>query len=324
MAGRHLPHHQREKLIIRAGACLSALVICILLNPSEAIAWGPAVHMAIGHHVLGNLSLLPAALGALLSAHPDEFLYGCLSADIFIGKGSAFKPLHSHNWSTGYSLLHRADTPELESYAWGYLSHLAADVIAHNYLVPNMLGYTAGRGKFAHTYAEMLADLHVNRPHKLASRLFGTPRPLPDKTLAATMRQRILPFRIKKHIFRHSLHLAEQRVYRGSLKLFKTLARTRNRDALIRQSIDYATDLVMDLLKNPLHSPVLECDPIGCATLGQARKFRRRQRLYYLAHKEGIIFPLDARLEPCLQSSGEQHGHLSDLPRPAAGSNQRN
>ena len=100
--------------------------------------------MAIGNNVLAHLHLFAPSLASVLAAHPEQYLYGCLSADIFIGKGCKFTPTHSHNWDMGRTLLRQADSAEAQAYAYGYLSHLAADVIAHNYLVPNILGFSAG------------------------------------------------------------------------------------------------------------------------------------------------------------------------------------
>ncbi|ACU88560.1 zinc dependent phospholipase C family protein [Desulfomicrobium baculatum] len=283
----------------------------LLLLPGEAFAWGPGVHMAIGNHVLTHLHLLAPAVAAVLTAHPEQFLYGCLSADIFIGKGSTFTPTHSHNWDTGRSLLRQAEDTQAQAYAYGYLSHLAADVIAHNYLVPNMLGFSAGRGKFAHTYVEMLADLQVEWPRKQASRIFCIPHPEADNSLVLTMGQKKLPFSIKKRIFRQSLHLVEEKSYKRSLRMFRGLLPFARKEAFITEAIDYARDMVMNLLQNPQRSPVLECDPIGSMNLGQVRRFQRKQRSYYTARGEGIIFPLDTRLEPCLQDFGGSHDRFS-------------
>lgn len=284
---------------------IAVFTLLLLLIPAQAMAWGPGVHMAIGNYVLASLSLLPAELAALLAAHPEHFLYGCLSADIFIGKGCKFTPTHSHNWDTGRALLRSAETPEVQAYAHGYLSHLAADVIAHNYLVPNMLGFSAGRGKFAHTYAEMLADLQVKLPFRQASRIFGEPHKNEDLTLVQTMGQKRLPFSIKKQIFRQSLHLVEDRSYRRSLRLLKRVLPFARKDALIQESIRFARELVMDMLQHPLHSPAMECDPIGSSNLHQIRHFRRKQRHFYNRHGQGIIFPLDTRLQPCLHHTIE-------------------
>ena len=291
---------------------LLALILLFLL-PGEALAWGPGVHMAIGNNVLAHLHLFAPALAAALAAHPEQYLYGCLSADIFIGKGCAYTPTHSHNWDTGRALLRRAEDPETQAYAYGYLSHLAADVIAHNYLVPNVLGFSAGRGKFAHTYVEMLADLQVECPRKQASRIFRIPRPEADETLVLTMGQKKLPFTIKKRIFSESLRLVEKRTYKNSLRVFRDILPFANREVLIAEAISYAQDMVLDLLQNPLRSPVMECDPIGSSNLSQVRRFRRRQRSYYSTRKDGIIFPLDTRLEPCLHDFGEPHDRFSQF-----------
>lgn len=267
--------------------------------------------MAIGNHVLGHLHLFAPTLAIVLAAHPDHFLYGCLSADIFIGKGCKFTPHHSHNWDTGRALLRQAESPEVEAYAYGYLSHLAADVIAHNYLVPNMLGFSAGRGKLAHTYVEMLADLQVDWPRKQASRIFGLAHRDADSTLITAMGQKKLPFVLKKQIFRQSLHLVEEKSYKHSLRVFRHVLPFARKEELIAQSIDFAQELVMDLLHNPQRSPVLECDPIGSSNLGQVRHFRRKQRTYYTRHGQGIIFPLDTRLSACLHTTGESDEDLS-------------
>jgi hypothetical protein len=287
--------------------------VLLLLFPSDSFAWGAGVHMAIGNHVLTHLHLFAPALATLLANHPDQYLYGCLSADIFIGKGCKFTPTHSHNWDTGRSLLRKAQSSEVQAYAYGYLSHLAADVIAHNYLVPNLLGFSAGSGKFAHTYAEMLADLQVEWPRKQASRLFRIPRPEADKSLVVTMGQKKLSFSIKKTIFHQSLQLIEERSYKRSLRIIRGFLPFARKKALIAESIIFAQELVIDLLQNPQHSPVLECDPIGSSNLNQVRRFQRRQRCYYTTRGEGIIFPLDTRLETCVLKHGGSHDQFSQF-----------
>ena len=287
--------------------------LILLLFPQDALAWGPGVHMAIGNNVLAHLHLFAPALSSVLAAHPEQYLYGCLSADIFIGKGCSYTPTHSHNWDTGRALLRQARDAETQAYAYGYLSHLAADVIAHNYLVPNILGFSAGRGKFAHTYVEMLADLQVECPRKQASRIFRVPHPSADETLVLAVGQKNFPFTIKKRIFRQSLRLVEKRSYKNSLRAFRSLLPFASKEVFIAEAISYAQDLVFDLLQNPMRSPVLECDPIGSSNLSQVRRFQRKQRSYYTERGEGIIFPLDTRLESCLHDLGGKHDRFSQF-----------
>ncbi len=287
--------------------------LILLLFPQDALAWGPGVHMAIGNNVLAHLHLFAPVLSSVLAAHPEQYLYGCLSADIFIGKGCSYTPTHSHNWDTGRALLRQARDAETQAYAYGYLSHLAADVIAHNYLVPNILGFSAGRGKFAHTYVEMLADLQVECPRKQASRIFRVPHPSADETLVLAVGQKKLPFTIKKRIFRQSLRLVEKRSYKNSLRAFRSLLPFASKEVFIAEAISYAQDVVLDLLQNPLRSAVMECDPIGSSNLSQVRRFQRKQRSYYTERGEGIIFPLDTRLESCLHDLGGKHDRFSQF-----------
>ena len=46
---------------------------------------------------------------------------------------------HSHNWSTGFGLLSAARGSEEQAFALGYLAHLGADVVAHNFFLPARL-----------------------------------------------------------------------------------------------------------------------------------------------------------------------------------------
>lgn len=148
---------------------MNKIILILLLSllevlgfASNSLAWGPGVHMAIGNALLANTQLLPAETAALLLSNSAVFLYGCLSADIFIGKGSKAKRRHSHNWKTGFALLAEADKPHLRAYSLGYLSHLSADVLAHNYYVPNLMREAPTGGRLTHVYIEMLADDQAN------------------------------------------------------------------------------------------------------------------------------------------------------------------
>ena len=126
---------------------LVSLGLCCLALPEEVLAWGPGVHMVTGNWVLQNLTALSPAMAALLMRYPGQFLHGCLSADIFIGKGSVAREGHSHNWDSAFALLRRADRGRRKAYAYGYLAHLAADTVAHNVYVPESFARAPGSGR---------------------------------------------------------------------------------------------------------------------------------------------------------------------------------
>jgi len=97
------------------------------------------MHLALGNQILNNLHLLSASVAEILAANAQAFRYGCLSADILVGKGRRLTPTHCHSWQAGLRMVHTVFDPRLQAYAYGYLSHLAADVVAHNYYVANVL-----------------------------------------------------------------------------------------------------------------------------------------------------------------------------------------
>jgi hypothetical protein len=275
---------------------LLAFLAAWLLMPGDALAWGPGVHIAIGNGVLGALKLIAPSIAQLLAEHGRSFLYGCVSADIFIGKGSAFKPGHSHNWRTGFDLLRSVRRPELRAYAYGYLTHLAADTVAHNYFVPNLLGTLPLSGRLGHVYLEMQADRRVSWCSDQAMDIFDLPLNAADRSLLLSMERNPLPFKIKKHLYRGSLVFCSQKTLRSSLSFVDNhLACTLGREYL-GGMLDLSARVVLDFLRDPEFSPALALDPIGSDNLARAGRFRRRQNILFRHKGFRPVFPVDAGL----------------------------
>ncbi|HEY6395634.1 MAG TPA: zinc dependent phospholipase C family protein, partial [Candidatus Binataceae bacterium] len=115
--------------MIIAAAC--SVIVLVLLSPAPAFAWGPVTHIALGVQVLASVITPDHPLQAALLNMPEVFLYGSLAPDIVQGRRLQNRlRRHSHNWATGLGLLAAARGAEQTSYAYGYLSHLAADVVA--------------------------------------------------------------------------------------------------------------------------------------------------------------------------------------------------
>jgi hypothetical protein len=253
---------------------IATLVILLLLPDAQAHAWGPGVHMAVGNWFLANLDCVALDVGRILSLHPGAFLYGSLAADIFIGKGSTVRPGHSHNWATGLSLLARADNARTRSYAYGYLAHLAADTVAHNHFVPEMLcGLPAG-GRLGHVYIEMQADARVSWDTGQARELFASPQHDTDAALLATVRKRRWPFLLKKQVIKGHLSLCGRRRWDQSLDVADRVVRLGGL-RYFQDMFALTLDAVGDFLARPGESPVMELDPIGSAPLGRAAGLRR-------------------------------------------------
>ena len=281
-------------------------MLMVLLLPGDALAWGPGIHMATASWLLDHLPLLPAALAQVVGAHPAAFRYGSLSADIFIGKGCRVKPGHSHNWSTAHALLDEADTPELRAYAAGYLAHLAADTVAHNHYVPNLLPGTPGSGKFSHVYIEMQADRLVEWDGA-SYRLFDAMSEADSALLRATDKA-ALPFRLKKQLFRGSVAVAGRHSFRRSLRIVHRMMPHAADRAYLGMMLDISARAVVDVLRDPYGSAVLDIDPIGSEALDTARTACRcATPLAFLTVDRELRFPLDARLAS-LPASGVPSG----------------
>ena len=127
-------------------------VILVIFMPVESFAWGPGVHIGVSLSVLDKL---PDYLRLLLMGNVNEFLYGSLAPDFILGKTLAEEKKHSHNWSVAFKILDNSKTDREKAFAYGYLSHLAADAVAHGILVNSMDKRLKGA---RHTYLEVVAD----------------------------------------------------------------------------------------------------------------------------------------------------------------------
>lgn len=178
--------------------------ILLLLIPADAFAWGAGVHLGLGLRLLAAPEALPAALQALLATHPMDFLYGCIAADITLGKKHTHHLRHCHNWSIGRKLLEQGkkQSPAAEACAYGYLAHLAADTIAHNYFVPYKLAMTYNTALLNHAYWEIRADIGVrDETWATAQQLAKRDNSQLDRMLNKVLSPTIFSFRTNKKIF---------------------------------------------------------------------------------------------------------------------------
>ena len=131
------------------------------LFPAPAHAWTPGTHILLGEAVLRALDLVPASIAELLRAFPADFLYGSIAADTSIAKKYAPVGRHCHAWHVGREIHERARDEPLQAFAWGYLAHLAADTVAHNYFVPRQLAITSSTAALGHSYWESRLETHI-------------------------------------------------------------------------------------------------------------------------------------------------------------------
>lgn len=257
---------------------LLALVF-FLLTPAVAHAWGPGVHVEIALAALANAALVIPPIRALMKAHPDDFIYGASAPDIILGKKLAGYLHHCHNWRMGWLILNEASTDRQRTGAYGYLMHLAADVVAHNYYIPFKIIRSYDARTLSHTYWEMRFDLGASeeawqRLGRVASHEFKEF----DDLLNRVLRKTIFSFKTNKRIFNGILILQKMRGLRHSLGLYAKKSRWSIEEENRQHYLDLAVESAFDFLAHPESAACLDIDPTGEARIAYARNLRRRIR----------------------------------------------
>jgi len=138
-----------------------------VLEPAPAFAWGPVTHIALGVQVLATVITPSTPLQAALVNLPEVFLYGSLAPDIVQGRRFQSRlRRHSHNWATGLGLMASARGEREHAFVLGYLAHLAADVVAHNFFLPARFIGHFDEGLPSHIYNEACFDSLYERDYR--------------------------------------------------------------------------------------------------------------------------------------------------------------
>lgn len=284
---------------------VAVAAFAFVLLPDAAYAWGPGVHISIAEWLLSNLTLLPASVAHTIALHKDAFKYGALSADIFIGKGSTVVPGHSHNWETGFTLLKNVQSPKLKSYAYGYLSHLAADVVAHNNYVPSLMSGAPTSGKLGHVYIEAQADRMVRWNSNSVRGLFKISCTDHDCELLSATNKNRSGFAFRKQVFRSSVALCGAYPWKSSLKLIHHTMPGAADKKYLRSMIDASARSVVNILSMHDKSAVVGVDPIGASALADSKGLCAGTPILPKRNPFPLVFPLDKRVStlPKLQVS---------------------
>lgn len=260
----------------RAVGCVLLACCWIALTPSDAFAWTPGTHIHLGEAVLRSLVLLPSATAALLRTYPQDFLYGSIAADTSMAKKYAPLGRHCHSWTVGFEIYDRARSESLRAFALGYLSHLAADVVAHNFFVPRQLTVTSSTSALGHSYWESRFETHLGDAAARRARdvilLDHTPA---DAHLDDILSPTIFSTGTNRRLFRGMVRVTDsenwQRIYRIMAENSRWgLSRPEVEVHLVR-SFDY----VIDLLARLDRSESYQFDPSGDEALRHAKRLRR-------------------------------------------------
>ncbi|MCP4250978.1 MAG: zinc dependent phospholipase C family protein [bacterium] len=256
-----------------------AAVLYLLFDTPTAYAWGPGVHLSLGGQVLQQAAWLPAAVGALLTRYAVDYLYGNLAADVVFAKRLSKVKQFCHHWSTGFTLLDRAADDRGRAFAYGYLSHLAADTVAHGKYVPRQIAVSRSTVNFGHVYWEMRADVTVG-PEVWArvDRVMAEGHRADHGLLAELLKATFLPYSTNRQLFQSINRVAGHTQWRRTMAWWERCSRHPLPKDVLDGYFGECLDRTMCLLSSLQRSPLLHEDPNGTAALAYLRAHRREIR----------------------------------------------
>ena len=264
----------------------STVLLLLLLLPTYACAWGAGFHLQLGTSILGNLQALPAAVATVLGEFPLDFLYGCIAADITIGKKFTHYLQHCHRWPIGLKILANAASRPQEACALGYLSHLAADTIAHNYFVPYKIMLSFPALAMKHTYWEMRFDSTVDREIWEIGRRVSVGRYKEnDVLLRKVLSDTIFSFSTNKRIFNSILLLSRMEKWQDVISTVSASSRYVLEERDRQEYCSLSREAVFDFLNHREKSRYFLADPTGERALATAEAVRKNFRILYKSGK---------------------------------------
>jgi len=265
---------------------LLALLLVILLIPANAFAWGAGVHLQLGTAVINNLQAVSPAVAAVAGAFPHDFLYGCIAADITLGKKFTHYLQHCHRWRIGMKVLEYAWNPPQKACAYGYLSHLAADTVAHNYYVPSKVMESFSTLTLKHAYWEMRLETYVDQEIWETGKKVATENyKANDALLRNVLSDTIFSFGTNKRIFNSILLVSRLEKWQQVLKTLSDTSRYTLEEEDRSEYLDLAQEAVYDFLSRLEESRYFRADPTGERALATAEAVRKNLRLLYNAGK---------------------------------------
>jgi hypothetical protein len=257
---------------------LVAALAAIACFPTSAWAWTPGTHVFLGDALLRSLHLLPEGVASLLRAFPYEFLYGSIAADTSIAKKYAAAGRHCHSWQVGMEIMDRARDEPLRAFSLGYLAHLAADVVAHNWFVPRQLAVTSSTMALGHSYWESRFETHLAEgAARRARELILLDHSRSDAHLDRILSPTIFSTPTNRRIFRGMVRVTDTESWQRIFQLAAEHSRWDLPDDEVGRYLMRSFNYIVDLLSRMDAAEPTGHDPAGDASLRLAKQVRRSE-----------------------------------------------
>jgi len=271
------------------GKAVRLTVLMVLLASTPALAWGPATHVELATDLLGQIHLLPAAVAALLARYGKDYLFGNIAADVVMAKRLSRVRQGCHHWDTGFAILDDARSDRGKAFAFGYLSHLAADTIAHNKFLPRQMTLTRTTMSFGHFYWELRADALIGPPswerlRVVLDEVFAEH----EASLHVRLTDTFLPFVVNWRLFYRMNRFLTRRLWRRAMDQWYHVSRWHLSEELMRAYRAECLERMIEVLTDQRAARVCHEDPNGNVALTYTKLQRRQLRQMARA---GLIAP---------------------------------
>jgi len=253
----------------------AAALVALALLPTDLWAWTPGTHIYLAEQILNGSHLVPGVVGELLRAFPYDYLYGSIAADTSFAKKYAPAGRHPHAWHVAQEIHDQAGSDALRAFGLGYLSHLAADVIAHNHFVPRQLVLSRGPSGVAHAYWEARIERVLgHRYSREAMDLLRMDHTPADRLLDSVLSPTLFSTPNNRKIFRGMVRIADQRSYQATLRLAEDFSGVALTEEDVERHLERSRDAIVQMLLEA-NASIRDTDPSGETSLLAARAARK-------------------------------------------------
>jgi len=225
------------------------LATLIIFNAADAAAWGSAAHLFVASNLINDYLEQLGRISLLLYSNIDAFFYGNIAPDITVGKKFCNPLNHCHNWNVPFLLLKKSIGTREKAFAYGYFSHIAADVAAHQYFIKSKLKKSRFASEILHSVIESEAELMLPSKYTSLSKfVINGKYPDLDKLLKSSLQNTLFSFSTSKFIFKRTVNLFPAREYNMG-RLFSK--------GELYDYLDLSIDFAKDVLVNGYRSEVL-------------------------------------------------------------------
>ncbi len=251
-------------------------IIAIAATPSAAYAWTPGTHIFLGETIIRSLAMLPASIAQIIAAFPYDFLYGSIAADTSIAKKYAAAGRHCHSWNVGLEIYDQAKPEPMRAFALGYLAHLAADTVAHNFFVPHQLAITSTTTALGHSYWESRIDTHLgDRFSRRAREIILLDHSASDGHLDRILSPTIFSTPTNRRIFRGMVYVTDTESWQRIFQMVSEKSRWDLPNSEISAYMVRSYEYIIDLFNRFDSAEPFALDPAGLDALREAKRVRR-------------------------------------------------